>query len=172
MFPIHGRTSSACLVSLPMRRRSWTIAMAAFFVGVALTPESSSAENEREIDESRPIEEIVVIGRRPVTATSTRTIPAESFDLRPLESGGQMLEVVPNLVTARFVSSISSSGKLSRNIVWSLWEKPERWSCQPTAADAPRTKTRYVCSDFFCGCTPASRGGPDRAGTTSLGTWG
>ena len=121
-------------MSLPMRRRSWTIAMAALFVGVALTPESSSAENEpgaeneREIDESRPIEEIVVIGRRPVTATSTRTIPAESFDLRLLESGGQMLEVVPNLVTARFVSSISSSGKLSRNIVWSLWEKPERWS--------------------------------------------
>jgi outer membrane receptor protein involved in Fe transport len=47
------------------------------------------------------IDTIVVTGRQPVTTTSTMTIPAESFELRPLESGGQMLEAVPNLVTAQ-----------------------------------------------------------------------
>lgn len=45
------------------------------------------------------VEEIVVTGRRPVTATSTVT--AEDFELRPLESGGQMLEAVPGVLTAQ-----------------------------------------------------------------------
>ena len=49
----------------------------------------------------QPVEVIEVRGRRPVTATSTTTLPAESFELRPLESGGQILEVVPNLLTAQ-----------------------------------------------------------------------
>jgi hypothetical protein len=45
--------------------------------------------------------EFTVTERVPVTASSTLTIPAEDFELRPLESGGQMLEAVPNLVTAQ-----------------------------------------------------------------------
>ena len=35
------------------------------------------------------------------TATSTQTVPASNFELRPLESGGQMLEAVPNVLTAQ-----------------------------------------------------------------------
>jgi hypothetical protein len=42
-----------------------------------------------------------VTERLPVTASSTFTIPAEDFELRPLESGGQMLEAVPALITAQ-----------------------------------------------------------------------
>jgi len=47
------------------------------------------------------IEEFRVEGHRSVTATSSMTVPAASFELMPLESGGQMLEAVPNLVTAQ-----------------------------------------------------------------------
>ena len=59
---------------------TWTIATAVLLVGVALTPESSGAENApgaanaHEIDESRPIEEIVVTGRRPVTCRLSKRI--------------------------------------------------------------------------------------------------
>jgi len=45
--------------------------------------------------------EFTVTGRRPVTASSVLTIPAEDFELRPLESGGQMLEAVPGGITAQ-----------------------------------------------------------------------
>jgi len=45
--------------------------------------------------------EFTVTERRPVTASSTLTVPAEDFALRPLESGGQMLEAVPNVLTAQ-----------------------------------------------------------------------
>ena len=50
--------------------------------------------------DGEPVEEIRVTGR-PVEATSDLTIPAEDFELRPLESGGQMLEAVPGLITAQ-----------------------------------------------------------------------
>ena len=50
---------------------------------------------------SEPVETLTVTGRRTLTATSTLTIPASNFELRPLESGGQLLEAVPNLVTAQ-----------------------------------------------------------------------
>ena len=42
-----------------------------------------------------------VTERKPVTASSALTVPAEDFELRPLESGGQMLEAVPNALTAQ-----------------------------------------------------------------------
>lgn len=45
--------------------------------------------------------EFTVTERKPVTASSTLTIPAEDFELRPLESGGQMVEAVPGAVTAQ-----------------------------------------------------------------------
>jgi hypothetical protein len=54
-----------------------------------------------EPDEQKGAYEFTVTERLPVTASSTLTIPAEEFELRPLESGGQMLEAVPNLVTAQ-----------------------------------------------------------------------
>jgi hypothetical protein len=47
------------------------------------------------------LEEIVVTGARVATATSTFTVPAEDFELRPLESGGQMIEAVPGALTAQ-----------------------------------------------------------------------
>ena len=47
------------------------------------------------------IEVIRVIARQPETATSVQTVPAENFELRPLESGGQMLEAIPNLLTGQ-----------------------------------------------------------------------
>ncbi len=45
--------------------------------------------------------QFTVTERKPVTASSTLTVPAEDFELRPLESGGQMLEAVPNALTAQ-----------------------------------------------------------------------
>jgi hypothetical protein len=45
--------------------------------------------------------EFTVTERKPVTASSTLTIPAEYFELRPLESGGQMIEAVPGALTAQ-----------------------------------------------------------------------
>jgi outer membrane cobalamin receptor len=50
-------------------------------------------------DES--VYEFTVTERKPVTASSTLTVPAEDFELRPLESGGQMLEAVPGGITAQ-----------------------------------------------------------------------
>ncbi len=47
------------------------------------------------------METLEVLGRRTRTATSELTIPAAHFELRGLESGGQMLEAVPNLLTAQ-----------------------------------------------------------------------
>ncbi len=47
------------------------------------------------------IVEVLVTAPRPVTASSTMTVPAEDFELRPLESGGQMLEAVPGALTAQ-----------------------------------------------------------------------
>jgi hypothetical protein len=71
-------------------------------VFAALVPIGSGAFAD---DESLPpddgIEEFRVEGHRSVTATSSMTVPAENFELMPLESGGQMLEAVPNLVTAQ-----------------------------------------------------------------------
>jgi hypothetical protein len=45
--------------------------------------------------------EFTVTGRRPVTASSTLTVPAADFELRPLESGGQLVEAVPGALTAQ-----------------------------------------------------------------------
>jgi len=45
--------------------------------------------------------EVTVRERKPVTASSTLTVPPADFALRPLESGGQMLEAVPGLITAQ-----------------------------------------------------------------------
>ncbi len=45
--------------------------------------------------------QFTVTERKPVTASSTLTVPAEDFELRPLESGGQMIEAVPNAITAQ-----------------------------------------------------------------------
>lgn len=49
----------------------------------------------------KPVEEFRVVGHHTVTATSSMTVPARNFELMPLESGGQMLEAVPNLITAQ-----------------------------------------------------------------------
>jgi len=54
-------------------------------------------------DDSAPAAsyEFTVTERRPVTASSDLTVPAADFELRPLESGGQMLEAVPGAITAQ-----------------------------------------------------------------------
>ncbi|MEM7412843.1 MAG: TonB-dependent receptor [Myxococcota bacterium] len=44
---------------------------------------------------------IVVEGRSSQTATTRQVVPSEHFALRPLESGGQMLEAVPGALTAQ-----------------------------------------------------------------------
>jgi len=46
-------------------------------------------------------EVVRVVGERPVEATSKVVVPAGDFALRPLESGGQMLEAVPGALTAQ-----------------------------------------------------------------------
>ncbi|MCA9512385.1 MAG: TonB-dependent receptor [Myxococcales bacterium] len=48
-----------------------------------------------------PTEVVRVVGERAVEATSKIVVPADEFDLRPLESGGQMLEAVPGALTAQ-----------------------------------------------------------------------
>ncbi len=65
--------------------------MAASGTALAQTPEVGA----------QGVEEYVVFGTQPVTATSTLTVPAEDFELRPLESGGQMIEAVPGALTAQ-----------------------------------------------------------------------
>lgn len=62
-------------------------------------PETSGAHDE--ITQDGSIEVMEIIGSQPVTATSAQTVPSEDFDLRPLESGGQMLEAIPNLLTGQ-----------------------------------------------------------------------
>lgn len=64
-------------------------------LGEAQPPETRLQPDEK------PPEVMEVIGRQPSTATSAQTVPADHFELRPLESGGQMLEAVPNLMTAQ-----------------------------------------------------------------------
>ncbi len=79
-------------------------------LGTGLSSEASPAEQgapEEVVEEAeedaaqKGTYEFTVTERLPVTASSTLTIPAEDFELRPLESGGQLLEAVPNLVTAQ-----------------------------------------------------------------------
>ena len=48
---------------------------------------------------AEPVEEILVVGSR--TATSEVTVPAAEFELRPLESGGQLIDSVPGALTAQ-----------------------------------------------------------------------
>ncbi len=50
---------------------------------------------------SDEIETVEVRAPRVQTATSSFTIPATDFELRALESGGQMLEAIPNVLTAQ-----------------------------------------------------------------------
>ncbi len=64
---------------------------------VGLLPNATRADEEAE----EGTYEFTVTERPPVTASSTLTVPAADFELRPLESGGQMLEAVPGLVTAQ-----------------------------------------------------------------------
>jgi hypothetical protein len=45
--------------------------------------------------------QFTVTERRPVTASSELTVPAADFELRPLESGGQLIEAVPGALTAQ-----------------------------------------------------------------------
>ncbi len=93
-----------------MRRatiRIW-VCLAGLAAAIATGAKSSDAADGDPVTDpategsaSSAVDTVVVTGRRPVTATSTMTIPAENFELRPLESGGQMLEAVPNLVTGQ-----------------------------------------------------------------------
>jgi hypothetical protein len=78
-----------------------TLLLAVSTVGVGGASGEESTKSGSTATTAPPVEEIRVTGRRPVTATATMTIPADRFDLMPLESGGQMLEAVPNLVTAQ-----------------------------------------------------------------------
>jgi hypothetical protein len=62
---------------------------------------TAPAEQGAPSEQGERVETITVVGHRASTATSTQSVPAESFELRPLESGGQLLEAVPNLLTAQ-----------------------------------------------------------------------
>ena len=64
--------------------------------GVFVLSPSGVRAHEEEADYRYTITE-----RKPVTASSSLTIPAEDFELRPLESGGQMIEAVPNAMSAQ-----------------------------------------------------------------------
>jgi outer membrane receptor for ferrienterochelin and colicin len=84
----------------------YKLALILCLASLATLPLSSAnaATDERATGEEAPddpVETITVLGRQPTTATSTQTVSAEDFELRPLESGGQMLEAVPNVLTAQ-----------------------------------------------------------------------
>jgi len=94
-------------------RRQLLVCVVALLAALPPTPARGADADENPLGEpgtfppepqrDAPIERITVVGRRPTTATSTsaQTIPAEQFQYRPLESGGQMLEAVPNVLTAQ-----------------------------------------------------------------------
>ncbi len=92
-----------------LRSSLWLSWLAIVATGTALASEPSEpaeAESQapspqRDAPPTSQTYEFTVTERRPVTASSTLTIPAEDFELRPLESGGQLLEAVPGLVTAQ-----------------------------------------------------------------------
>ncbi len=52
-------------------------------------------------EDGGPVDEIRVTSRPVLTATAPFPIGAEEFELRPLESGGQLLETVPGVLTAQ-----------------------------------------------------------------------
>ncbi len=69
---------------------------------LALTAALALAPAARAADEPDPdVEVIVVQGSRTETATTRQMVPSEEFELRPLESGGQLLEAVPGAITAQ-----------------------------------------------------------------------
>jgi hypothetical protein len=85
-------------------RRALLLSMLALFQLVqaaTVRAEDDTSATALESVRDETIETITVVGRQPTTATSTQTVPSEDFEMRPLESGGQMLEAVPNLVTAQ-----------------------------------------------------------------------
>ncbi|MGH0032937.1 MAG: TonB-dependent receptor [Myxococcota bacterium] len=59
------------------------------------------AQDEPDPDVDPDIDVIVVEARGTQTATTLQVVPSEDFELRPLESGGQMLEAVPGVLTAQ-----------------------------------------------------------------------
>ena len=76
----------------------------AFFAGVTagtVYAAEETAPSQTRIAKEDSIEVIRIVGRQPVTATSVQTVPSEDFELRPLESGGEMLEAIPNLLTGQ-----------------------------------------------------------------------
>ena len=76
----------------------------AFFAGVTagtVYAAEETAPSQTRIATEDSIEVIRIVGRQPVTATSVQTVPSEDFELRPLESGGEMLEAIPNLLTGQ-----------------------------------------------------------------------
>ena len=65
---------------------------------VSLLVAAPAASHEPEAM-AEPVEEILIVGSR--TATSEVTVPAADFELRPLESGGQLIDSVPGALTAQ-----------------------------------------------------------------------
>lgn len=69
--------------------------------GGPISAHDPAAADDVDRSSADPVENVTIHGRRTLTATSTLTVPASDFELRALESGGQLLEAVPNLVTAQ-----------------------------------------------------------------------
>ncbi len=63
--------------------------------------EAPRADDRPHAHAAEEVETIVVTATPLETATSMQTVPSEDFELRPLESGGQMLEAIPNVLTAQ-----------------------------------------------------------------------
>jgi outer membrane receptor protein involved in Fe transport len=82
-----------------LRARGSALRMA-LVLQAALAAAPALGDTEAQADD-RATFEFTVTERRPVTASSALTIPAEEFELRPLESGGQLVEAVPNAMTAQ-----------------------------------------------------------------------
>ncbi|MCE2390103.1 MAG: TonB-dependent receptor [Proteobacteria bacterium] len=86
-------------ISRPRVCVGWPVA--ALLALAICAPARAHDEDEGSRLAPEAIEEILVTSQRHVTASFALTVPAREFELRPLESGGQMIEAVPGAMTAQ-----------------------------------------------------------------------
>ena len=92
--------------SLPRRMishqpRHRPVAVVAAILSLCLPEAPRADERPHAHVDSEDVETMSITASPLETATSEQTVFAEAFELRPLESGGQILEAIPNVLTAQ-----------------------------------------------------------------------
>ena len=120
-----------------LRRTLAPMVVVAALVPVAIVALADGGSSPPDDD----IEEFRVEGHRSVTATSSMTVPAANFELMPLESGGQMLEAVPNLAHRATHRRRQGRAVLHPRLRCGPWHRPRgvlRW--RPDQSPQPRPR--------------------------------